>query len=318
MFPTGASRRGRSLTPPSILALLALSLAAACSGSKAPDAASPEPATDADATGTPPTAPTSGDVAPSDNPPPNPPDGAADATSGAPAATPGGADLSPAELCQKMCDRVRERCTPENAEACRGNCREWDSTPPGCETEVKQALDCARTAEDLQCVNIMPSSCTKKFKKIEACAAGKPIDGKEMSLDMPQGWQRFVAKDAGFSVPMPPGVESKEAGPEKVYAANVGAVAYSVRVLPAPDPKQKDLLVAQNVLGDCMKKLALKGLIERPERRSLEFKSACAGGRQASGLLVTIGKKLYVVSVISPAGATSDRDVFVYGFKAPL
>jgi hypothetical protein len=77
-------------------------------------------------------------------------------------------------------------------------------------------------------------------------------------------------------------------------------------------------LVAQKVLGDCMKKLQLKGLIERPERRSLEFKAGCAGGRQASGLLVTSGKKMYVVSVIAPDGASSDRDVFVYGFKAPL
>ena len=217
-----------------------------------------------------------------------------------------------------MCDRVGERCTPENTEACRGNCREWDAPPPGCEAEVKEALECASSAEDLQCVNIMPSSCTRKFKKIEACAAGKKLDGKEISLDMPATWQRFAAKEAGFSIPMPPGVESKESAGEKSYAASVGGVSYSVRVLPAPDPKTKDLMVAQNVLGDCKKKLQLKGLIERPERRSLEFKAGCAAGREASGLLVTIGSKLYVVSVIGPTVATPERDVFVYGFKAPL
>jgi hypothetical protein len=227
-------------------------------------------------------------------------------------------DLSAAELCQKMCDRVKERCSAEATEACRNNCREWDSKPSECDADVRAALDCARKAEDLQCVNIMPGSCTKKFKQIDACAAGKRIDTKEMSLDLPSGWQRFEAKDAGFSVPMPPGVESKQASGEKTFSASVGAVSYSVRVLPAPPPGKKDLLVAQSVLGDCMKKLALKGLIERPERRSLEFKAGCAGGRQTSGLLVTIGNRFYVVQVLAPEGAQTDRDVFVYGFRAPL
>jgi hypothetical protein len=310
MLETGADR-ARSLA--SHLGLLACWLAAACGAPQTAAPSSTPPAADGE-----PAEPASesqpeGNPAASDNPPPETTVTPSDAVS-----TPPAAELSAADLCQKMCDRVRERCTPENTEACRGNCREWDSPPPGCETEVKQALECARNAEDLQCVNIMPSSCTKKFKRIEACASGKRVDVKEMSLDMPQGWQRFEAKDAGFSVPMPPGMEAKETGAEKSYAASVGAVAYSVRVLPAPDPKLKDLLVAQKVLGDCMKKLQLKGLIERPERRSLEFKAGCAGGRQASGLLVTSGKKMYVVSVIAPDGASSDRDVFVYGFKAPL
>lgn len=225
---------------------------------------------------------------------------------------------TPHALCQKMCDRVRERCTPENTEQCRNNCREWDSPPPGCEADVRRALECASTAEDLQCVNIMPSSCTKRFKQIEACASGKRLDLQEISLEMPAGWQRFEPKNAGFAVPMPPGVEAKDSAGEKAYTANAGGVAYAVRVLPAPDPKTKDLLVAQNVLGDCVKKLKLKGLIERPERRSLEFSAGCAGGRDASGLLVTAGNKLYVVSVIGPTGAATQRDVFVYGFKAPL
>ncbi len=226
--------------------------------------------------------------------------------------------LGAPELCQKMCDRVKERCSAEATEACRNNCREWDSKPSECDAEVRAALDCARRAEDLQCVNIMPGSCTKKFKQIDACAAGKRIDTKEMSLELPSSWQRFTAKDSGFSVPMPPGVESKEAAGEKTYSASVGAVSYAVRVLPAPPPGKKDLLVAQGVLGDCMKKLVLKGLIERPERRSMEFKASCSGGRQTSGLLVTIGNKLYVVQVQMPDGAQTERDVFVYGFRAPL
>jgi hypothetical protein len=310
MLETGADR-ARSLA--SHFGLLACLFAAGCGGAQTATPSSAPPAADGDSAEPAAEGEPGGDLAVSDNPPPD-----AAVTESKPDGTPPAAELSATELCQKMCDRVRERCTQENAEACRGNCREWDSPPPGCEPEVKAALECARDAEDLQCVNIMPSSCTKKFKRIEACASGKRVDVKEMSLDMPQGWQRFVAKDAGFSVPMPPGVEVKEAGTEKNYAASVGAVAYSVRVLPAPDPKLKDLLVAQKVLGDCMKKLQLKGLIERPERRSLEFKAGCAGGRQASGLLVTSGAKLYVVSVTGPDGASSDRDVFVYGFKAPL
>jgi hypothetical protein len=225
--------------------------------------------------------------------------------------------VEPAQLCQKMCDRLKDRCSADLVEKCRGNCREWDSPPPGCEGEVAKALECAIGAEDIQCVNIMPSSCTRKFKAIDACASGKKSDTPEMSLDMPSGWQRFVSKEQGYSVPMPPGAETKELNGEKVTSASLGAATFSVRVLPAPPAGKKDLLVAQGVLGDCMKKLALKGLIERPERRSLEFKAGCAGGRETSGLLVTIGQRLYVVQVLGPA-AKGDRDVFVYGFKAPL
>lgn len=223
----------------------------------------------------------------------------------------------PAQLCQKMCDRLKERCSADLVEKCRGNCREWDSPPPGCDAEVTAALECAVAAEDLQCVNIMPSSCTRRFKAIDACAAGKKGDAQEMSLDMPSGWQRFVSKEHGYSIPMPPGVQTKEANGEKIASTSVGAVTFSVRVLPAPPPGKKDLLVAQSALGDCMKKLQLKGLIERPERRSFEFKAGCSGGREASGLFVTIGQRLYVVSVTGPV-AQSERDVFVYGFKAPL
>jgi hypothetical protein len=225
-------------------------------------------------------------------------------------------ELGPPELCQKMCDRLKERCSADSVEKCRGNCREWNSPPPGCETEVKRALQCAIDAEDLQCVNIMPSSCTKRFKQIEACASGKKSDAPEMSLDMPSGWQRFESKEGGYSVPMPPGVEAKQVNGENVASASVGAVLYSVRVLPAPPPGKKDLLVAQGVLGDCIKKLQLKGLIERPERRSLEFKAGCSSGREASGVFVTVGQRLYVVSVTGPSGAMPNRDVFVYGFKA--
>jgi hypothetical protein len=312
MFSTVATRLS-SFRPFSLLTF-ALLLCAACGAPQAPAGSISPPAADPEAEPAQATPEPSSGVLPSDN---TPPPAEASSAPEAAATTPS-ADLSATELCQKMCDRVRERCTKETAEACRGNCREWHSPPPGCEAEVKQALQCARDAEDLQCVNIVPSSCTRKFKRIEACASGKKLDTQEMSLDMPQGWQRFEAKDAGFAIPMPPGVEAKETGSEKSYSANVGGVVYSVRVLPAPDPKTKDLQVAQNVLGDCMKKLQLKGLIERPERRSLEFKAGCSGGRQASGLLVTTGKKLYVVSVTGLGPPSSERDVFVYGFKAPL
>ena len=308
---TSGALRALPLSLAAALGFVALTLSSCGPAQSKP----PEVATSSDEP--PPEAPAPAPEATSDAVPPvseNPKPEAAESTA------PPKSDPQPsaAELCQKMCDRVKERCSAEATEACRNNCREWDSKPSECDAEVRAALDCARKAEDLQCVNIMPGSCTKRFKQIDACAAGKRIDTKEMSLELPSGWQRFTAKDSGFSVPMPPGVESKEASGEKSYSASVGAVTYSVRVLPAPPPGKKDLLVAQGVLGECMKKLVLKGLIERPERRSMEFKASCPGGRQTSGLLVTIGTKLYIVQVILPDNAQTERDVFVYGFRAPL
>ncbi|MFO7181131.1 MAG: hypothetical protein DIU78_020695 [Pseudomonadota bacterium] len=255
------------------------------------------------------TAPDAGTPPPSEASP-----GAASESEQGEAAAPPPAAPDPYDLCQKMCDRLVERCSASLVEQCRANCDQWDAPRPGCESEVRAALECASTAEDLQCVNIVPSSCTRAFRRIEACESGKPLAPEANALEIPKSWQAFESAEDGFSVPMPPGVERTVEGSERRYTAVENGVSYAVRVRPAPAGKPKDITVAQEVLAPCIKGLKLTGLIERPERRSLEFRAACPDGSAASGLLLTASGKLYVLSVIAPRGTTAQRDGFVYNF----
>ncbi|HLV66026.1 MAG TPA: hypothetical protein VKY73_09435 [Polyangiaceae bacterium] len=297
-----------------------VALASGCGGSSG-TAAPPETAPAAPAVGEPdPTFPAAEPAEPASRPAEPDPAAAPDAEAKAPESPGSQAASAPKkpdayELCQKMCDRLAERCSASLVEQCRANCDQWDAPPPGCEGEVHAALECASTAEDLQCVNIVPSSCTRAFRRIDACASGKPLAPEVNALGVPEGWRAFASADDGFTVPMPPQVERTVEGSERRYTATGDdGAAYSVRVRPAPTGKPKDITVAQEVLAPCTKGLKLTGLIERPERRSLEFRAGCPEGRAASGLLLTASGKLYVLSVIAKTGATTHRDAFVYNF----
>ncbi|HEY8944561.1 MAG TPA: hypothetical protein VIM73_09870, partial [Polyangiaceae bacterium] len=96
------------------------------------------------------------------------------------------------QLCNQMCDRVAKRCSETATESCRMNCTQYEHPPAGCDAQVRVALECGAKAEDLTCVNIAPESCAPDFRRVVACASGKP-EG-ELPADptkMPEDWQKF-------------------------------------------------------------------------------------------------------------------------------
>lgn len=223
------------------------------------------------------------------------------------------------ELCNRMCDRVATRCSESAAESCRMNCTQYEHPPEGCDVQVRTALECAAKAEDLTCVNIAPESCAPDFRRVVACAQGKPEGAMpEDPTKMPDGWQLYESRSGGFAVPMPPGVTEKSEGGKPSYTATFGDSTYEVRIEPPPKdkPTQKNLVrVAMGLVGKCEKKLKLFGMVERGDRVTIRYQSECRDGSEVHGMMSIVPGKMYVLEVRGPKGSTAPKDPFFYRFE---
>jgi hypothetical protein len=287
----------------------------ACGGGSGAPAASPESGANGASEGAP--------MAPSDAP----------ASDGAATEAPAGKDATPAAagdsskpapaqqsllaLCEEGCKKIKARCTETAYENCKMNCAQYDHPPPGCEAEARQALECARDAEDTPCVNIAPEICTHKFQRVVACMGGKTIEAKEDAPRTPDGWERFSAKSAGFSVMAPKGMAQNG----ELWSVKANDVDYLVKIFPAPKekPTQKNLVqVAMGVLGKCSQKLKLRGMVDRPDKVFIRVDSACPDGTVWNGAFLITGGKMYMPYVATPKGTKTkpEIDAFVYGFEA--
>jgi hypothetical protein len=221
------------------------------------------------------------------------------------------------EVCNRSCERMRAHCAETAAESCRMNCTQYAHPPVGCEGLARAALECANGAEDYTCVNIAPESCAAKFRRVVACAKGEPDPGEPADpTRVPDSWQRFEAH--GFAVPMPADVAQGEEGGDPLVTSAQGGVTYSVRVTAAPtaQPTQQNLVrVTLGLLGRCGRKLKLYSMVERSDKVSIRFDSACPDASQWRGMLVIAGERMYVLRVAGPAGFREPIDPFIYNFE---
>ncbi len=228
------------------------------------------------------------------------------------------AQPSLSELCLQGCTKVKAKCSESAAEACRMNCVQYEHPPQGCESEAREALKCARDAEDIPCVNIAPEICSYKFRRVVGCANGKPLEAKDDAPRVPAGWERYTAKSAGFYATLPKGVsEGTEAGAPK-FSVQENNVTYSVKILPPPPekPTQKNLVkVAMGILGKCSQKLKLYGMVERPEKIFIRYDSKCPDGTELHGAFVVANNKLYLPTASVPKGGKAETEAFVYSFE---
>jgi hypothetical protein len=300
-------------------ALFACALLAACGGGNAPANAPSggESASASDASASGDSAPENG-AAPSEAAPKS-----GDAAAAAPSASSNAAPaknekLSLVALCEKGCDKMKATCSSSSVDNCRMNCAQYEHPPAGCEEEARAALECANSAEDTTCVNIAPEICAYKFRRVVACANGKPIAAKDEGTQTPTNWERYVSKSGGFASLMPKGVSESSEGGVPTYAAKEGNLTYTVRILPPPKerPTQKSMVqLAMPILGKCNQKLKLYGMVERPEKIFIRFDSHCPDGSDWRGAFAITDKKMYMPFVTLPKGAKGEVDAFVYGFE---
>jgi hypothetical protein len=227
---------------------------------------------------------------------------------------------TPFEVCGQMCDRMRQRCSESAVKTCRRNCKNYQSPPEGCQDAARAALECARDAEDLECVIIAPTSCNPAFLRFAACARGEKVEAKAEPTAVPSGWERFSSKRAGFAVVVPRGVTETKQGDDPVFKVEDGSVTYSVRVRKGPEqrPTQKSFVkVALDLLGpNCSKGLRLHGMIEQSQAVSIRFESQCTDGTEWRGQFVVAHGKLYVLALTGPKGFKGEESTFFSSFEA--
>jgi len=227
---------------------------------------------------------------------------------------------TPFVVCGQMCDRMRQRCSESAVKTCRTNCKQYQSPPSGCHDEARAALECARDAEDLQCVTIAPTSCNPVFLSFAACARGEKLEAKAEQSAVPPGWERFSSTRAGFAVILPRGVTETKEGDDAIFKVEEGPVTYSVRVRKGPDqsPTQKSFVkLALDLLGpNCSKNLRLHGMIEQKQAVSIRFDSQCKDGSEWRGQFVAAHGKLYVLALTGPKGFKAEHSAFFSSFEA--
>jgi hypothetical protein len=219
--------------------------------------------------------------------------------------------------CEKVCQKVAAKCSKTIAENCEINCEKYDKTPKSCESYAREALSCAETAKDLPCANMAPESCAKQYRTVTECQrAPESFQVKaEEKKKLPEGWG--IYDEGAFSVPTPGGVTKSSVGQETVWTASAGKVRYTVRKLPALTekltPKSQQRL-ANQWLKPCTLKLKLHGHVEKADRSTLHYDSACKDGGERHGMVYVTSSALYIVGVEAPAGEKAEMETFVYGF----
>lgn len=223
------------------------------------------------------------------------------------------------ELCGTWCERMRGLACSETAvQECRTNCARY-RPPPSCDAEGRAAFECARTAPDVQCAYIAPTSCNNKFRRMMACARGEQITLAPDKPDMPEGWERYRSTTPKFHVPMPRNVVEKTTEGRPTFASEQGPITYSIQVYPplTEAPTQKNLVhLAMRILGnDCSgRKLRLHGVVEQNGQMSVRYDTECRNGPDLHGLFHIAPNNFYVLTVSGPRGFKAERDAFLYGF----
>ncbi len=292
-------------------AVLGTGLFVACAGQQAEPQAAPAPAATA-----PVTSATSEAPAPSASEAP-----AAGASSSAPEAKAPPPPPPISELCEKMCDAQRAKCSAEKVEACKQNyCSRYGGAPDVCEPAVRAALGCTRSNPEFSvCSNVISEGCAKPFRAAEKCiATGVPPADLAPPKEIPDGWTRYESAEGGFSVALPPKVETKSEGGVKIWSAKDGAASYEITLGPPPAEKKFDqkafVRIATKLLGKCAPKMKLFALVEKPESTLIHFRTVCPDKTQECGELFVQGNDYFVLRARWGEGPNPNADAFAFTF----
>jgi hypothetical protein len=220
-----------------------------------------------------------------------------------------------------MCDAQAAKCTADKVKACKQNyCSRYGGAPEVCEPVVRMALACtASNPEFSVCSNVISESCAKPFRGAEKCiATGVAPTDLGPAKEMPDGWARFESPEAGFSVAMPPGVETKTEGGLKTWSAKSGNATYEVTLGPPPAEKKFDqkawVRIATKLLEKCAPKMKLFALVEKPESTLIHYRTVCPDKTQQRGELFVRGNDYFVLRARWGEGPNPDADAFAFTF----
>jgi hypothetical protein len=291
-------------------ALAAAATLVSCGGQTQPAPSSPAPAEAAPATDT------------SSEPPPASSAEPAPAATATPAAAAAPAPKPISEICEKMCDAQSAKCSPEKVKGCKQNyCSRYGGAPEVCDPAVRAALACTEQNPEFSvCSNVISISCAKPFRAAEKCiATGVAPEDLGPPKEMPDGWVRYESKEGAFSVALPPNVETRTEGAQKIWSAKSGNATYEISLgPPPPDEKKFDqkafVRIGTKMLGKCGPKMKLFALVEKPESTLIHYRTVCPDKTQKRGEIYVEGKDYIVLTATWGEGPNPDADAFAFTF----
>jgi hypothetical protein len=169
------------------------------------------------------------------------------------------------------------------------------------------------------CSNVISESCAKPFRAAEKCiATGVAPADLAPPKEIPDGWARYESPDAGFSVALPPGVETKSEGGVKTWSAKDGAATYEITLGPPPPEKKFDqkafVRIGTKLLGKCAPKMKLFAMVEKPESTLIHYRTVCPDKTQERGELFVQGNDYFVLRARWGEGANPNADAFAFTF----
>jgi hypothetical protein len=220
-----------------------------------------------------------------------------------------------------MCDAQAPKCTAEQMKGCRHNyCSRYSGAPDACEPSARAALECAQSQPDfLLCSNVVPESARRSSARSRKCiATGEAPPPDQEGPKTPDGWTKYEAKDAAFTVLMPKGVEAKTEAGVKSWSVKSGEVTYSISLQAPPPEKKFDqkafLRVATKLLGRCGDKMKLFAIVEKEDRSMIQYKTVCPDKSQERGMLYVQGQDYFIVRARWNDAPNPDADTFVFSF----
>ncbi len=220
-----------------------------------------------------------------------------------------------------MCDAQRSKCSAEKVDSCKQNyCSRYGGAPEVCEPAVRQALACTQNHPEFSvCSNVISESCAKPFRAAEKCiATGIAPADLAPPKEIPDGWTRYESPDAGFSVALPPGVETKSEGGVKTWSAKDGAATYEITLGPPPPEKKFDqkafVRIGTKLLGKCAPKMKLFAMVEKPESTLIHYRTVCPDKTQERGELFVQGNDYFVLRARWGEGPNPNADAFAFTF----
>jgi hypothetical protein len=220
-----------------------------------------------------------------------------------------------------MCDAQRSKCSAEKVAACKQNyCSRYGGAPDVCEPAVRAALACTEHNPEFSvCSNVISEGCAKPFRAAEKCiATGVAPEAVAPPKEIPDGWTRYEAPDAGFSVALPPGVEKRSEGGLRIWTAKSGDASYEITLGPPPPEKKFDqkafVRIGTKLLGKCAPKMKLFALVEKPESTLIHFRTVCPDKTQERGEIFVQGNDYFVLTARWGSGPNPDADAFAFSF----
>ena len=226
-----------------------------------------------------------------------------------------------ADICDKLCQHVAQKCTKQVAGLYEASCRRYEKTKGKCENEVRLALECQlKSTDELLCAHQLDPNCSKAFHDLKACEKGTaPVEQTSAEdISLPAGWTKVSDTQLGFTVAMPPGAKLDPKSGRRTWQAEQDGITYIVAEIDPPTGKLNNPTILRTFIAyvgsKCQMHLRLHGQLEIKGTTVVQYDSGCPDGTEWHGMLHFWNGKAVSTGFHGPAGAKGVLEPYYYSF----